>query len=76
MEKVRSITRPTELTPELVREFIERIEVSEARYLEGKRHQVVDIYYKGVGMIRGFSPEEMETAFQDGVERRRREKTA
>ncbi len=76
VEKVRSITRPTELTPELVHEFIERIEVSEARYLEGKRHQVVDIYYKGVGMIRGFSPEEMETAFQDGVERRRREKTA
>ena len=55
------------LTPELV-QFIEKIVVSEARYLDNKRVQVVDIYYKGVGMIRGFSPEELEEIFQEGEE--------
>ena len=64
--KVKRITRPTELTPELVHEFIEKIVVSEARYLDNRRVQIVDIYYKGVGMIRGFSPEELEEIFQEG----------
>ena len=74
--KVKRITRPTELTPELVHEFIEKIVVSEARYVDGKRVQVVDIYYSGVGVIKGFSPEEQEEAFELGMERRRNEKTA
>jgi hypothetical protein len=30
----------------------------------GKRYQVVDIYYSGVGILRELSPEEMEEAFQ------------
>lgn len=74
--KVKRITRPTELTPELVHEFIEKIVVSEARYVDGKRVQVVDIYCSGVGVIKGFSPEEQEEAFELGMERRRNEKTA
>lgn len=72
--KVRAVTRPTELTPELVHEFIEKIVVSEARYIDNKRYQIVDIYYKGVGMIKGLSPEEMEEAFQEGERRRGYEK--
>ena len=64
--KVKRITRLTELTPELVHEFIEKIVISEARYLDNRRVQIVDIYYKGVGMIRGFSPEELEEIFQEG----------
>lgn len=68
--KVRAVTRPTELTPELVHEFIEKIVVSEAKYIGNKRYQIVDIYYKGVGMIKGLSPEEMEVAFQEGERRR------
>ena len=72
--KVRAVTRPTELTPELVHEFIEKIIVSEARYIDNKRYQIVDIYYKGVGMIKGLSPEEMEDAFQEGERRRGYEK--
>ena len=43
-----------------------KITVSEARYLDNRRVQIVDIYYKGVGMIRGFSPEELEEIFQEG----------
>ena len=34
------------------------------KYLEGKRYQVVDVYYNGVGILRELSPEEMEEAFQ------------
>lgn len=70
------ITRPMELTPELVHEFIEKIVVSEARYLDGRRIQIMDIYYNGVGVIKGFSPEEEEEAFERGVERRRKARTA
>lgn len=57
-------------------EFIEKIVVSEARYVDGKRVQVMDIYYNGVGVIRGFSPEEQEEIFERGIERRKKEKTA
>ena len=35
------------------------------KYLDGKRYQVVDIYYSGVGILRELSPEEMEEAFQN-----------
>ena len=74
--KVKSITRPTELTPELVHEFIEKIVVSEAKYVDGKRYQIMDIYYSGVGVIKGFSPEEQEEIYQQGLERRTKKKTA
>lgn len=47
------------------------------RYLDGKRYQVSGIYYNGVGIIRGFSPEEMEAAFQQHLQdRKAKEKTA
>ena len=57
--------RSKELTPELIHEFIDRIVVYAPKYLEGKRYQVVDVYYSGVGILRELSPEEMEEAFQD-----------
>ena len=40
------------------------------KYLDGKRVQLMDIYYNGVGVIRGLSPEEMEDAFQEHVQNR------
>ena len=33
-------------------------------YLDGKRVQLIDIYYSGIGMLRELTPEEMEKAFQ------------
>ena len=33
-------------------------------YLDGKRVQLIDIYYSGIGMLRELIPEEMEEAFQ------------
>ena len=52
IQKVKAITEPTELTGEFVHEFIDKIVVSAARYLDGKRYQIIDIYYNGDGIIK------------------------
>lgn len=64
IERARQVTRLTELTPEIVHEFIEKIVVSKSEKVEGKRRQPVDIYYKTVGLWCAPSPEEMEELFQ------------
>ena len=74
IDKVKKITELKELTPELIHEFIDRIIVYAPRYLDGKRVQLMDIYYNGVGILRELSPEEMEEAFQEHLEERERTK--
>ena len=64
IERARQVTRLTELTPEIVHEFIEKIVVSKSEKVEGKRRQPVDIYYKTVGLWCAPSPEEREELFQ------------
>ncbi len=77
IEKAKRVTRLKELTPEIVHEFIEKIVVSKAEYIDGVRHQNIDIYYKGVGIIKFFSAEEMETLYQKHINSKRsKEKTA
>lgn len=63
--KVKKITQPTELTPEFVHEFIEKIVVSAPTKINGKRYQQVDIYYNGIGVIKELSAEEWEYQFQN-----------
>ena len=46
------------------------------RYLDGKRVQLLDIYYSGVGILHELTPEEMEEAFQHHLAQRNKEKTA
>ena len=65
IDKVKRLTEIKELTPELIHEFIDKIVVYAPKYLDGKRYQVVDVYYNGVGILRELSPEEMEEAFQN-----------
>lgn len=74
IDKVKKITELKELTPELIHEFIDRIIVYAPRYLDGKRVQLMDIYYNGVGILRELSHEEMENAFQEHLEERERTK--
>ena len=76
INKVKRITRPEKLTAELVNELIERIEVHAPRYLDGKRYQMIDIYYKGVGIINLLSPEDFEKSFQKKMAKRIQQKTA
>lgn len=64
IDKVKQLTEIKELTPDLIHEFIDRIVVYAPKYLDGKRYQVVDIDYSGVGILRELCPEEMEEAFQ------------
>ena len=74
VQKVKKIMEPKELTSELVHEFIDKIVVHEARYLDNKRYQIVDIYYSGVGIFKEFSPEEMEEGLQESLREQRERK--
>jgi len=75
IDKVKRITQIKELTPELVHEFINKIVVHAPKYLDGKRVQLIDIYYSGVGILQELTPEEMEEAFQKHLAKQK-EKTA
>ena len=67
IEAVKSVTEPTELTAELVHRFISKIVVHEAKKLDGKRHQDIDIYYTGVGILFSQNPEEVEQLFEEHI---------
>ena len=71
IDKVKRITEIKELTAELVHEFIDKIVVHAPRYLDGKRVQLIDIYYNGVGILRELTHEEMEEAFQKHMAERK-----
>ena len=51
MRLVKRYTEITELTPEVVREFIEKVIVHQAEKVNGKRRQAVEIIYNCVGVI-------------------------
>lgn len=71
IDKIKRITELKELTAELVHEFIDKIVVYAPRYLDGKRVQLIDVYYNGVGILRELTPEEMEEAFQNHMAERK-----
>lgn len=76
IQKVKQITELKALTPELIHEFVDKIVVYAPGYLDGKRVQLLDIYYSDVGIIHELTPEEMEEAFQHHLTERNNEKTA
>ena len=76
IQKVKQITELKVLTPELIHEFVDKIVVYAPRYLDGKRVQLLDIYYSGVGILHELTPEEMEESFQQHLTERNKEKTA
>ena len=53
IQRVKQITELKTLTPELIHEFMDKIAVYAPRYLDGKRVQLLDIYYSGVGILHG-----------------------
>jgi len=65
IQRARQVTRLTELTPEIVHEFIEKIVVSKPDKVDGKRQQRVDIHYNTIGLWCAPSPKEMEKLFQE-----------
>ena len=76
IRKVKKITELKVLTPELIHEFVEKIVVYAPKYLDGRRIQIVDIYYSGVGILDELTPEEMEESFQKSIAERKKTETA
>ena len=76
IRKVKKITELKVLTPELIHEFVEKIVVYAPKYLDGRRIQIVDIYYSGVGIPAELTPEEMEESFQKSIAARKKTETA
>lgn len=78
IERARQVTRLTELTPEIVHEFIEKIVVSKPEKLDGKRHQTVDIHYNTIGLWTEPDPETLEQEYMAYYRamRKRKKKTA
>lgn len=72
IDKARKITRLSELTPEILHEFIEKIVVHSPEVVDGKRYQKVDIYYNAIGLWCAPGPEEMEKLFQHYWEKRQK----
>lgn len=62
--KVKQVTELEYLTPELVHEFISKIEVHAPYRKDGKRHQQIDIYYRDVGILNFITGEKLEAAFE------------
>ena len=63
IQRARQVTRLTELTPEIVHEFIGKIVVSKPEKVDGKRHQRVDIYYSTIGLWTAPEPETLEQEY-------------
>lgn len=51
IKTVQKYTDITELTPELLAEFIEKVIIHKADKSSGKKQQQIDIYFKGVGKV-------------------------
>ena len=62
MRSVRKYTEITELTPEIVREFVQKVIVYQAEKVNGRRTQRIDLYFNGVGQIRLPVQNKRETA--------------
>ena len=62
MRSIRKYTEITELTPELVREFVQKVVVYQAEKIEGRRTQRIDLYFNGIGQIPLPTQDKRETA--------------
>ena len=56
MKIVKKYTEPTELTPTLLREFLEKVVVHAPDKSSGHRTQRIDVHYNFIGEV-DFSPE-------------------
>ena len=51
MKMVQSVTKPTELTPELVGALIDRVEVGDVYEVNGEKKQDIRILFNFIGEI-------------------------
>lgn len=62
MRSIRKYTEIAELTPEIVREFVQKVVIYQAEKINGRRTQRIDLYFNGVGQIRLPMQDKRETA--------------
>ena len=62
MRTIRRYEDINELIPNLVRNFIDKVVVHQAEKSDGKRKQIVEIFYNGVGVIPQISWTKKEVA--------------
>ena len=62
MRSIRKYTEIAELTPEIVREFVQKVVVYQAEKINGRRTQRIDLYFNGVGQILLPTQNKRETA--------------
>ncbi len=78
--KVRMSREEFDRLNALVHEFISKIVVHAPYRKDKRRHQAIDIYYSGVGIVYIPEPEESEMMFQEHLrnleEKQNNEKTA
>ena len=48
---VKQYTHISELTPQILNEFIDKVTVHQAEKVDGKRRQDIEVYFNGVGQI-------------------------
>ena len=61
IDLVRKYLHITELTPQILNEFIDKVTVHQAVKVDGKRRRDIDVYFNGVGQMlppRQISPDE------------------
>lgn len=51
MRSIRKYTEIAELTPEIVREFVQKVVIYQAEKINGRRTQRIDLYFNGAGQI-------------------------
>jgi len=73
LTNVRKYTDITELTPTILNEFIQRIEIHAPDKSSGKRIQQIDIFYNAVGVIDIPTDEEMAALEAEHAAHKRQE---
>lgn len=61
IDLVRKYSQITELTPQILNEFIDKVTVHQAVKVDGKRRQDIEVYFNGVGQISSDAEKKPET---------------
>ena len=61
IDLVRKYSQITELTPQILNEFIDKVTVHQAVKVDGKRRQDIEVYFNGVGQISSDAEKKSET---------------
>lgn len=61
IDLVRKYSQITELTPQILNEFIDKVTVHQAVKVDGKRRQDIEVYFNGVGKISSDAEKKPET---------------